>query len=483
MALPQSDEEWIHYLSIQHDAEMPELERLNSHYEGTQPLTYMHPEVLREVEDRIQPVVIAWPQLVVDALEERLDVEGFRLPDEERQDDDLWRVWQANEMDEQSQLGAVDSLVMRRSYVSVGTNEDDPDTPLLAAESPLEMYVDVDPRTRRGRAALRRVTDEDTYARIGERHATLVRPDYTVWYEYGKHGWNEVDRDNHRLGELSVVSLVNRARLSSPRARGNVAQRQARNGQSELAPIIPLSDAANKIATDMMVAAEGVALPLRGFFNVNPDDLQDAEGNQLTAVQALLKKFLTVPDSGEGAREFEFAGANLGGFHESIDALAKRVASLAGLPPTYLGFTTSNPASADAMRSAESRLVKRAERKQRAWGGAYERMCRIVRRLQTGEWDPRMRQLETVWRDASTPTVAQKADAAVKMYTTKPDPIVPLRQTRETIGMTAAQIRRAERDDERRRQQDPLGAIARGMSDGGVPAGVPGGQDGDGDDS
>ena len=187
MALPSSEVDWLTWLSRRHDAERGELEVLNSYYEGTQPLTYMHPEIFREVADRIRPVIIGWPQLVVDALEERLDVEGFRLPNKESSEDDLWRVWQANDLDEESQLGHIDALSMRRAYVAVGTNEDDADTPLVSVESPLEMYADVDPRTRKVRAALRRVVEYDALAGVNERYATLYRPDVTVWYR-----WNGV---------------------------------------------------------------------------------------------------------------------------------------------------------------------------------------------------------------------------------------------------------------------------------------------------
>lgn len=474
-SLPKGDMEWVTYLSLRHDAEIPELEKLNSYYEGTQPLTYMHPDVQRELDDRIKPVIIGWPQLVVDSIEERLDVETFRLPTEEEDDDDLVRVWQENDMDEQSQLGQVDALTMKRYYIAVGTNEDDPETPLLTAESPLEMYTDVDPRTRKERAGLRRTAEESTYARTGERSATLYLPNKTVWFTW-RGGWKVEDQDDHKLGQLPVVSVVNRARLSPGRPDRLVERRGL--GTSELSAVIPLSDAANKIATDMMVAAEFVALPVRGILGVGPDDLEDAQGNALTAMQMMMRKFLTIPDDTGGAKTFDFPGANLGNFHESINSLARLVASLAGLPPQYLGFTTDNPASADAIRSAESRLVKRAERKQRAWGGAYEQVCRLVRRFQTGEWDDRLKRLETVWRDASTPTVAQMADAAVKLYTTTPEPIVPLRMVRQKVGMTDAQIRLAEEEDEKRRQQDPVAAIAREMP---RMNGVPGGQDGDGD--
>jgi hypothetical protein len=466
MALPTDDLGWVHYLSRRHDAEKPELENLDRYYEGTQPLTYMHPEIFREVQDRIRPVVIAWPQLVVDSIEERLDVEGFRLPDEDTADDDLWRVWQSNDLDETSQLGHVDALVMRRAYACVGSREDDADTPLVTVESPLEVFADLDPRTRTVRAALRRVMEEDSVARVSERYATLYLPDMTIWYQW-RDGWVEERRDVHQLGAVPVVPLVNRARLRSARRSLTTNGVRIQYGVSELYPVLPLSDAANKLATDMMVAAEFVALPLRGIMGIGPGDLQDQGGNPLTVIQTIMSRLLTIPDT-EG-KEFQFPAASLANFHESIGQLAKLVASIAGLPPHYLGYAADNPASADAIRSAESRLVKRAERKQRAFGGSWEQVMRLVRRFQTNEWDPRLLRLETIWRDASTPTVAQKADAAVKLYTSPPRPIVSLRQTREDLGYSQGAIARMEADDAREAARDPLAEVARGLAGGGQP--------------
>lgn len=464
MALPEPDDDqgWVNLLSKLHDAEMGELEDLNKYYDGTQPLTYMHPEIYREVQDRIKPVIIAWPQLVVDTIEERLDVEGFRLPDKEEEETDLRRVWQANEMDEQSQMAHVDALVMGRSYLSVGTSEDDADTPLTSAESPLEMYAYVDPRTRTLLAALKRVKEADSFARVNNMQATLYLPNRTVWYEWAGQKWTMEDDDEHNLGRLPVAALVNRPRLSVS-ARTTSATRRV--GRSEMQPILPLSDAANKIATDMMLAAEAVALPLRGFMGASPEDLVDKEGNQLTAVQMAFRKFLTVPDPDGGAKPFDFKASDLSNFHNSIEALAKLVWSVSGLTPNDLGFSTDNPASADAIRSGEIRKIKRCERKQRSFGGGHEEWGRIVRRFQTGEWDPELRMLETVWADAATPTVGMKADAAVKLYTTQPRPIVPLRQTREDLRYTATQIKRMEEEDEREAERDPNAEIARGLAD------------------
>ncbi|MCW2900303.1 MAG: hypothetical protein JWO67_2568 [Streptosporangiaceae bacterium] len=430
MALPTSEQDWVTYLAQIHDQEVRELKALNDEYELKSVKAYMHPEIFREIGDRLQQVVIAWPMMVVDSLEERLDVEGFRLPSAGSADDDLWRVWQENSADEESQLAHVDALTMKRAYIAIGTNEDDADTPRMTFESPLEVYGDIDPRTRRVRAALRRYSSYGgSYAREQEHYATLYLPNQTVFYERtGVAGqYNEIDRDQHNLGLPPIVPMVNRARLADWR------------GRSELDPILPLAHAANKIATDMMVAAEFVALPLRGIMGLGPEDLEDAGGNKMTALQALLGRLLLVPNADENTKMFEFTSANLSNFHQTIDALAKLVSSIAALPPHYLGFTTDNPASADAIRSNEIRLVKRAERKQRAFGGAHEQAMRIVRRLQEGDWDPKLRRLETIWRDASTPTVAQVADASVKKHA---EGIISTRQAQEDSGYTDAQIKR-----------------------------------------
>jgi hypothetical protein len=444
VGLPTSEQDWVTYLAQIHDQELPELKQLNNEYELRAPRAYMHPEIFREIGDRLQQVVIAWPMLVVDSLEERLDVEGFRLPNEDSADEDLWRIWQENNLDEQSQLATIDALVMKRSYVAVGTNEDDPDTPLVTCESPLEVYADIDPRTRRVRAALRRYNGyQGMVARDPEYYATLYLPDQTLYYQRtGPAGqYNEIDRDRHGLGTVPILPLVNRARLADW------------CGRSELSPILPLAHAANKIATDMMVAAEFVALPIRGVMGLSLADFEDASGNKLTALQVLLGRLLAIPDDDGQAKTFEFTSANLANFHDTLNQLARLAASIAGLPAHYVGLNTDNPPSADAIRSSEIRLIKRAERKQRPFGGTWERTQRIVRRLQTGDWDPKLRQLETIWRDPSTPTVAQKADAAVKLFNL-PSPIVPLRQTREDLGYSQGQITRMEQEDTKQQASD-----------------------------
>src|SRR5690606_1980731 len=195
---------------------------------------------------------------------------------------------------------------------------------------------------------------------------------------------------------------------------------------------------------------------------IGPEDLQDEQGNRLSALQVIMGRLLTLPtDDGNKIRPHEFSASSLANFHQTLEALAKRVVPLIGLPPDMIGLTSENPASAEARKAAEARLIKRAERKQVPLGGGWKRWARLGRRFQDGDWDPQARRIEVIWRDPATPTRAQAADAAVKLLT---EGAITRRQAREDMGYTPGQIRRMEAEDRADAELDPIAEIARGMS-------------------
>lgn len=412
---------------------------LNNYYEGAQSLQHIGlavPPELRKFE-----TIVNWPRLAVDSLEERLDIEGFRMPDEDRADTDLWRVWEANDMPVESQLADLDALIYGRSFLCIGANEVDPETPIITVESPREMAVIRDARTHRITAAVRMYLDDQNDPSSGR--ATLYMPDATIWLRRAPAGWEEVDRDGHNLGEVTVVPLLNRGRTGS------------RSGVSEMTDIIPLTDAAARSLTNLQLASETHAVPQRWALGVSKGDFADTDGKPLPVWQAYFGAIWAASNS--EAKFGQFSASDLRNFHETGKYYAQIVAGLTGLPPHYLGFVTDNPASADAIRSAESRLVKRAERRQRAFGGAYEQAMRLVRRIQTGEWDPRFKALEVMWRDPATPTVAQKADATVKLVQSG---ILPVEAAWEELGYSATRIEKLRALRRSQVTDDILGATA-----------------------
>ncbi|TQM83241.1 SPP1 Gp6-like portal protein [Saccharothrix saharensis] len=434
---------WVARLARLHNAQLPELELLDSYYEGEQSLSYMHPELIRRLDGRVRQVVINWAQLVVDSLDERLDLTGFRLGGQQAADADLWRIWQANRLDLHAEQAHVDALALGRAFAIVGTDEDRPNTPLVTVESPLDVHVDLDPRTRRVRAALKRQFSDDAEDGSTEAWATLYLPDETIWYssEDGGGTWTEDQRDEHGMGAVPVVPIVNRPRTRRRRSA------PPRLGRSELAAVLPLSDAASKIATDMMISAEFHAMPRRYALGFDKEDFVDANGRPLSPWEAVAGVLWASPKSpkDDGVSVGQFPEADLANFHATLNALARLVASLTGLPPHFLGYATENPASADGIRSSESRHIKRAERRQRSFGDGWEEVMRTVLRVRDGRVPDEALRMEAQWVDAATPTFAAQADGVVKLFSA--DRLLPRRASRRALGYSDTQIREMEAED------------------------------------
>lgn len=422
-------------LLVRISGQSEELRRLDRYYTGRQSLSYLSPDVARVVQNRLRSLVINWPRLVINSLEERLDVDGFRLASDQPADNELWRIWQANDLDEQSQMAHVDALVHGRAFAIVWADEDDPATPRITVESAEQMTVEFEPGTTNVVSAAKCWTQDDMA------YATLYLPDSIERYEApfsasdvavaSPQAWTLREEPiRHDLGVVPVVPFINRPRMTHL------------YGESELVDVIPLVDAINKLATDMMVSAEFHASPRRYATGI---DLGSGEGSESRASETVQQKWaratvdkIWLSDSSE-TRFGQFPEASLDNFIRAIEMMAAQVAAISGLPPHYVGLMSQQePASADAIRSAEASLVKRAMRKQRVFGGAWERVMRLAMLVRDGRVPSEARSLETIWRDPETPTWAQQVDAAVKL-----DSIgLPFRQNMESLGYSPTQIDR-----------------------------------------
>lgn len=413
----------------------PDYDRLDSYYGGTQPgHHWMAPEVRQSLGNRLPPMRLNWPRLVVSAIEERLDVVGFRLQQDLPADRDLWRIWQANRMDEVSQQAHLDALIYGSAYVVVWAGND-PRTPRITVESARQMTVQRDPMTGEITVALKR------WVEGGYGHAVVYAPDQIERYRTAQQvvegsdtydvptgGYTRVETIDNPLGVVPVAGLVNRPRLLTP------------DGETELSDIIPITDAASKVMTDMLVTSEYSAAPRRWITGM--DSGADAHAERL-AVQ-VQQKWTDAPASklwiaaDPDSKFGQFPESTLGGFVAAIDTLTQQAAAISGLPPAYLGIHGSEVASADAIRSSEATLVSKARRRQRAFGGAWEDAMRLAVLVRDGVQSPGMESLETIWADPETRTVAQAADAAVKKLSVG----VSREQVLEDLGYSPVQIER-----------------------------------------
>lgn len=398
---------------------------LRAYYRGAQRLEQLGLAVPEDLRKFI--VIVAWPRTYVDSLVSRLHPQGFLLDGEA--DADLWRIWQANNLDTEFRMALVDMLVYGRGYLCAGSNERDEATPLITVESPLQMVHEWSNRRRQVTAAARFYTED-----VGGRqvpHATLYQPDSTIWLKQDAGKWVEDEtedspgRDDHGLGYCPVSPLVNRA------------SSEDRYGESEMLPLIGVTDAAARALTNAQLATERMGVPTRLAVGMAATDFKDAEtGQSLTQWESY---FGSIWATGNKDAKFDqFAAADLNNFKTIFSVWAGAASGLSGLPMRYLGQPSDNPPSADGIRAEEARIIGTAEEKQQFADGPIEDNMRTTRTIATGNTDDRLLQIVTDWRPAATPSQAQAADAAVKLHS---ENIYSRREALRSMGKSPQQIK------------------------------------------
>lgn len=369
-------------------------EKLSAYYEGAQRLDQIGiavPPELRRFE-----TVVNWPRVSVDEPEHRLDVKSLILPGQETASAVLREGWEANNLESQAPLLHKEAMVFGRGFVTVGTNEDDDEHPLIMVEPPRQMVALVEQRKRRMLGAMRAYQDADM-----KRRRTLLLPDSTIWLVGGRNGWEIEDRDDHGLGRVPVVLFLNRPRLGDWW------------GTSEMADVIPLTDAAARSLTNLQIAQETHSVPPKFALGVAMNDFIDpVTGKPVPAWEAYYTSFMA--SSNPDAKIGQLAGTSLSNFHETVNHYGQLVASVTGLPSRYFVNSTVNPAAEGAIRADESRMVKNVERKQNDWGDGWGWVFGLYERFRTGEWIEGNR-VRAEWHDAGTPTFGQKADGVQKL--------------------------------------------------------------------
>lgn len=406
-------------------ASRSETRLLNQYYEGASKLRQLGLAIPDELKQFT--VCVNWPRIAVDAIEHRLDVVGFRMPGAQTADSALWDVWQYNNMDERQSFAHIDAMALKRSYVCVGTNGEDPQFPLITVESPLEMIAVRDPRTHRIISALRMYDPQNGI----DQRATLYLPNVTRWLVLDNGEWHdEFDPDEHNLGTAPVASLVNRNRAT--RLDNSIVE-----GISEMADVIPIADSASRAITNAQLAQETIAVPQKYVLGMSKGDFVGADGSVLPVWASYFGSIWA--NENKDAKVGQLPSADLGNFEKMVNLYARLASGVTGLSPEHFGLATNNPPSAEGHRAGETRQIKTAERKQTSFGHSWESVQRLVIRFREGEWSQDARRMESLWRDAGTPTKAQVTDATVKEYQTG---LTDWETAQESLGRSPETIER-----------------------------------------
>lgn len=414
------------------DWQFSKLRELDQYYAGEQPAAFMSKESVEALSGSLTKMSVNFPKLVVTSVAERLEITGFSVEGDKHAG--LSQAWARNKMRDASAQAHLDALIYGRSFIVVWSNAQG--EPLITVESPLQTEVLRDPATREVTAAFKRWVDEDGFA-----GGALYLPDSIHMLKGGRvvqgeaytwevpvdgfvsTGWETVEKIPNPLGVVPVVPVVNRGRLTEV------------DGRSEMLDVLGLTDALNKLMQDAMVTSETAARPRRWVTGLETQ--YDNDG----------KPVYPFKDSDKNGRAFiaedpavkfgQFEASSLSAYANMTATITQQIGALSGLPPHYLGLHGDQPASADAIRSAEASLVARCRELQRTFGQAWADVAVLILAVMEEDLPSDVR---VMWESTETRTPAQAVDAALKFTTAFPgaDPVVSM----EIAGLTGEQIER-----------------------------------------
>lgn len=382
---------------------------------------YLTAKLLEAFGATFKGLSINYCAVVVDALAERLEVEGFRFSDDQAAASAAWDIWQRNGLDSLFARGLRDGLTVGEFSLLVWVDENG--EPTIHVEDGTTVIVAADPADpRRRRAALKRWWDDDT----GRRLATLYLPD--AIYKYQTNGttarsstWEQrfVEGEPwplpNPLGVVPVVAIPNKPDLLGV-------------GVSELVDIIPIQDAINANAVSALLAGQFSAFPQKFGINIELT-IDDDTGKPIEPFVFAPGRMITAPPPEPGQPETKFGQfeqSDLAGYIAFHEMHVQAMATISRTPPHYFLGNAGVFPSGEALRAAEAGLTSKARDRSRDDGEPVEEAMRLAFRLkalstQTSARDAsRYRKwadltaAESKWRDPETRTESEHIDALMK---------------------------------------------------------------------
>lgn len=425
MTMPTDPQWWLKRLHKQLGERQPLIEKYDRYYRGDHPLPWL-PEQAQEEFRRVLKMARANVLgLVVDAQVERMVVEGFRIGNSEEADADASRIWQANNLDADSDLAFLESAKSGMAYMLTGPNPADQTTPIISVEHPSQAIVEYQPGNRRVRVAGLKEWCDDWTGAIFADVQILGSPvvfqylskskgsDNPTWVERG-------DPIPNPLKEVTLVELPNNPRLGC-------------GGVSELADLTDIQDRINKTLVDRLMTQDFGAFPQKwatGWPQETP------EGDPTEPINVGRDRMVTTDVKSNEAAFGQWDAAPLDPYSSAKREDVKDIASRSRTPAQYLLGELTN-VNGETLKASESGLVSKVRQRQRPQGEGLEEVMRLARRL-AGTSTAQDYAMETIWRSPEYRTEGETVDALVKMSTLG----VPLEALWERWGASQEEIRR-----------------------------------------
>lgn len=404
---PGTPDWWLNRLVQKQMRRLPTLRRLHRYGTGDHDLPEGDPgarEAFKAFQRRARS---NYTGLVAESVVERMRITGFRSGtgagalDDER----AWAIWQANRLDADYPIVSRAARYMREAYMLVGPPSPKRNNlPLITPEDPRQMVVEVDPLDRREVVAAYKYWADDV---AGEWRAVVILPhgyySYTAGRQEGElehttisaERWQPAGAVPNPLGRVPVVRFANRLDIDG-------------STQAEFEDVMDIQDRINGMILDRLVTSKMQAYRQRWITGAT---FEDDDGNPIEPFKPGVDLVWAVEE--ETAKFGEFQQADLRQVLEAAKDDIRDLAAISRTPPHYLLSEFVN-AGGDAFSQSETGHVAKCNERMQQDGEAAEDVIRLAY-----AWldDPQASRLdsEVIWADPQYRSLAEKADAAVKM--------------------------------------------------------------------
>lgn len=395
--------EWLELLLIELQKQRAQFGRYDAYYTGDHPLPDAPRGARAEFLRLMRLARSNWMELVVDAVAERLIVDGVRFGNQPGADLDIWStLWQPNGLDAEHGSVHTEALIGGRAAVLVWPRPGNK-APSITPEHPTEVYVRTAPGDRRRRvAAIKAWTDgADEYAivwlpELVHKFRRLEgRAKWEPWAE-------DSDPDSTFTNPLHVVPVVpfdNKRRMIGV-------------GVSELAGgVTDIQDRINETIFNRLTAARFSAFRQRWVTGMEIP--VDPETNKpVEPFKAAVDRLWMTED--KEVKFGEFTATDLAPYIKACEADIQHLAAISRTPPHYLLGQSGAFPSGESLKSTETGLVRKVSARALSFGERWEDVIRLGLSAMD---DARAADdtLEIIWRDPETKGLAELVDALVKL--------------------------------------------------------------------
>lgn len=422
--------------------------RLRQHYyegvSGLRDLGISIPPQLRNME-----VALGWPAKAVNSLAQRVQMEGFVLPDSAPSDWGIDLIHFENRLDVETSQVHHSTILHGCSFLATFLGDPSLGEPEVIVQTfPASHATGLYQPTARCLGAALLILEEDA-------------TDATRVLALFPHVVHDLRRDGYGWTKESYVNTLGRVPVELQAFSPSLTRPFGKSFLSR--DMMNITDNAMRTVARAEVGAEFFTAPQRYILGADQEMFQDENGNAIGAWDMMMGRILALPynDVDEQMPEVgTFPQASMQPYTEQLRTYAGLFAGASGLPVTSLGIVTDNPASAEGVHAVREDLLVTARDAAQGFTPAWVRTMQTAVQLKNNlsEVPDELKRMTVRWADPATPSRSAAADAAMKLISAG---IIPADSdvALEMVGLSSADILRVQAHRKRQAAPDRLAGL------------------------